>query len=90
LVEGARLGLDPGDAQLLARYERWRALDSFVVAATTDTLTRLFGLQGKAPLAVRRFGLDMVSRIAPLKRRFMAEARGETGKLPRLLSGMPL
>jgi 2-octaprenyl-6-methoxyphenol hydroxylase len=88
LVDGARLGLDPGDAQLLARYERWRALDSFVVAATTDALTRLFGLPGKAPLAVRRFGLGMVSRIAPLKRRFMAEARGETGKLPKLLSGM--
>ncbi|WP_404711564.1 FAD-dependent monooxygenase [Sphingomonas sp. MMS24-J13] len=88
LVEGARLGLDPGDAQLLARYERWRALDSFVVAATTDGLTRLFGLPGKAPRAVRRFGLDMVARIAPLKDRFVAEARGETGKLPKLLSGM--
>jgi 2-octaprenyl-6-methoxyphenol hydroxylase len=88
LVEGARLGLDPGDAQLLARYERWRALDSFLVAAATDTLTRLFGLPGKAPRAVRRIGLDMVGRIPSLQRRFMAEARGETGKLPKLLHGM--
>ena len=24
IVEGMRLGLDPGDAQLLARYQRWR------------------------------------------------------------------
>ena len=88
LVEGARLGLDLGDAQLLARYERWRALDSFLVAATTDGLTRLFGLPGKAPRAIRRFGLDMVSRIPPLQRRFMAEARGETGKLPKLLQGL--
>lgn len=88
LVEGTRLGLDPGDAQLLARYERWRALDSFLVAATTDALTRLFGLPGKAPRAIRRFGLDMVSRIPPLQRRFMAEARGETGTLPKLLQGL--
>ena len=88
LVEGARLGLDLGDAQLLARYERWRALDSFLVAATTDGLTRLFGLPGKAPRAIRRFGLDMVSRIPPLQRRFMAEARGETGTLPKLLQGL--
>jgi len=88
LVEGARLGLDLGDAQLLGRYERWRALDSFVVAATTDGLTRLFGLPGKAPRAIRRFGLDLVSRIPPLKRSFMAEARGETGRLPKLLQGM--
>jgi len=88
LVEGTRLGLDLGDAQLLARYERWRALDSFLVAATTDGLTRLFGLPGKAPRAIRRFGLDMVSRIPPLKRAFMAEARGESGKLPKLLQGL--
>jgi 2-octaprenyl-6-methoxyphenol hydroxylase len=88
LVEGARLGLDLGDAQLLARYERWRALDSFLVAAVTDGLTRLFGLPGRAPRAIRRFGLDIVSRIPPLQRRFMAEARGESGALPKLLQGL--
>ena len=38
LVEGARLGLDLGDAQLLARYERWRSLDTFMVAMATDSL----------------------------------------------------
>lgn len=88
LVEGARLGLDPGDAQLLARYERWRSLDTFMVAAATDGLTRLFGLPGRTASAVRRLGLGAVERIGPLKRRFMAEARGETGKLPRLLQGI--
>ncbi|WP_380872954.1 2-octaprenyl-6-methoxyphenyl hydroxylase [Sphingomonas sp. DBB INV C78] len=88
LVEGARLGLDLGDAQLLARYERWRALDTFMVAAATDSLTRLFGLRGRTASAVRRFGLGAVERIGPLKRRFMAEARGETGKLPKLLQGL--
>jgi len=88
LVEGARLGLDLGDAQLLARYQRWRAVDNFLVAATTDGLTRLFGLPGKAPRAIRRLGLDLVAHLPPLKRRFMAEARGETGKLPKLLQGL--
>jgi 2-octaprenyl-6-methoxyphenol hydroxylase len=80
--------MDLGDAQLLARYQRWRALDNFLVAATTDGLTRLFGLPGRAPRAIRRLGLDVVAHIPPLKRRFMAEARGETGALPRLLQGM--
>jgi len=87
LVEGMRLGMDPGDAQLLARYQRWRSLDSFMVAASTDALTRLFGLPGRPARTVRRLGLAAVQRLGPLKSRFMAEARGETGKLPRLLQG---
>ncbi|MDB5684918.1 MAG: 2-octaprenyl-3-methyl-6-methoxy,4-benzoquinol hydroxylase, partial [Sphingomonas bacterium] len=88
LVEGARLGLDAGDAQLLARYERWRSLDTFMVAAATDTLTRLFGVRGRTASAIRRLGLSAVQRISPLRRQFMAEARGETGTLPRLLEGL--
>jgi len=87
LVEGARLGLDLGDAQLLKRYERWRGLDTFMVAAATDSLTRLFGVPGRAAAGIRRFGLRAVQRIAPLRTFFMAEARGETGALPQLLRG---
>ena len=88
LVEGKRVGLDLGDAQLLARYERWRGLDTFAVAAATDTLTRLFGVRGRTASAVRRFGISAVDKIAPLKDRFMSEARGESGQLPRLLQGL--
>ncbi len=88
LVDGARLGLDLGDAQLMKRYERWRSLDTFMVAASTDGLARLFGIRGDAASAVRRFGLSAVQRIAPLKDFFMAEARGEYGDKPKLLSGL--
>lgn len=88
LVEGKRLGLDLGDAALLARYQRWRGLDTFMVAAATDTLTRLFGIPGKTASAVRRFGISAVNAIPPLKDRFMAEARGESGDLPKLLQGL--
>ena len=88
LVDGARLGLDLGDAQLLKRYERWRSLDTFLVAASTDGLARLFGIKGAAASAVRRFGLSAVQRTAPLKSFFMAEARGEYGDKPKLLSGL--
>jgi 2-octaprenyl-6-methoxyphenol hydroxylase len=85
LDEGARLGLEPGDAQLLARYERWRGLDSFMVALATDGLNRLFGLPGDAASAVRRLGMAGVERLPPLKRWFMNEARGMSGSLPELL-----
>lgn len=85
LAEGMRLGLEPGDAQLLRKYEQWRGLDAFTVALATDGLTRLFGIPGRAASAVRRFGMAGVERIGPLKTFFMDEARGVTGDLPELL-----
>ena len=88
LVDGKRLGLDLGDPALLERYQRWRGLDTFMVAAATDTLTRLFGIPGRTASAVRRFGISAVDRLPPLKDRFMAEARGESGTLPKLLQGL--
>jgi 2-octaprenyl-6-methoxyphenol hydroxylase len=90
VVEGARLGLDLGDAQLLARYQRWRSLDTFMVAMATDSLTRLYGIPGRAASALRRFGMGAVQRIGPLKDRLMAEARGESGELPLLLRGLSI
>jgi len=90
LVEGARHGLDLGDAQLLGRYERWRSLDTFMVAMATDSLTRLYGVPGRTASAVRRFGMGLVQRAGPVKQRLMAEARGETGELPLLLRGLTI
>jgi hypothetical protein len=51
LVEGARLGLDLGDKQLLDRYQRWRSLDALSVAFATDSLTRIYGVPGKTGFA---------------------------------------
>jgi 2-octaprenyl-6-methoxyphenol hydroxylase len=90
LVEGARLGLDLGDRQLLDRYQRWRSLDALSVAFATDTLTRIYGVPGKTASAIRRFGMGLVGRISPLRNRLMNEARGTSGELPLLLRGLPI
>lgn len=85
LADGMRLGLEPGDAQLLARYERWRSVDSLTVMAATDALVRLFGVPGRLPSLVRRMGMGVVQRTGWLKKFFMEEARGMSGDLPELL-----
>ncbi len=90
LVEGARLGLDLGDKQLLDRYQRWRSLDALSVAFATDTLTRIYGAPGKTASAIRRFGMGLVGRISPLRDRLMSEARGTSGDLPLLLRGLSI
>lgn len=90
LVEGARLGLDLGDKQLLDRYQRWRSLDALSVAFATDGLTRIYGIPGKTASVVRRFGMGLVERISPIRNRLMSEARGTSGELPLLLRGLPI
>ncbi len=90
VVEGARLGLDLGDKQLLDRYQRWRSLDALSVAFATDSLTRIYGVRGRGAAAVRRFGMGLIERIAPIKNRLMNEARGTSGDLPLLLRGLPI
>ena len=90
LVEGARLGLDLGDRQLLDRYQRWRSLDVLSVSVATDSLTRIYGLPGKTASAIRRLGMGLIDRIGPVKNRLMSEARGTSGELPLLLRGLPI
>jgi 2-octaprenyl-6-methoxyphenol hydroxylase len=90
LVEGARLGLDLGDRQLLDRYQRWRSLDTLMVSLATDNLTRIYGVPGRTASAIRRFGMAVIDRVAPVKDRLMAEARGTSGELPLLLRGLPI
>jgi 2-octaprenyl-6-methoxyphenol hydroxylase len=90
ITEAARLGLDPGAPDVLARYERWRRFDTMAMGFTTDVLNRLFSNRSDALKLLRDLGLGLVDRAPPLKRFFAAEAAGLTGDVPRLLRGEAL
>lgn len=87
IVDAVRLGFDAGDAQALARYERWRRFDSAISAATFDGINRLFASDVTLLRSAREVGLGVVDRIPALKRFFVSEAAGLTGEVPRLLKG---
>jgi len=87
LLDAARLGLNFGAADVLRRYEQWRRFDSFVLAAATDALNRLFSNDVTPIRLVRDLGLGIVDSIAPLRHFFMRHAGGGVGRLPRLLRG---
>jgi 2-octaprenyl-6-methoxyphenol hydroxylase len=87
LLDAARLGLDFGMMDVLRGYERWRRFDSFMLAAATDALNRLFSNDFAPVRLVRDLGLGIVDAIAPVRRFFMRDAGGSAGRLPRLLRG---
>jgi 2-octaprenyl-6-methoxyphenol hydroxylase len=90
VVDAARLGLDPGDATVLERYQRWRRFDTLAMGVSTDSLNRLFSNRSDVLRLVRDVGLGIVDRLPALKRMFIREAAGLTGEVPKLLRGEAL
>jgi 2-octaprenyl-6-methoxyphenol hydroxylase len=90
LVEGARLGLDPGAPALLQRYERWRRFDSAFSATVMDGLNRLFSNDSLPLRSLRDLGLAAVDQAPWLKHVLVREAAGFSGSVPRLLKGETL
>jgi len=90
IVDAVRLGLEPGDSTVLARYEAWRRIDNTTLVAVTDLLNRLFSNDVPPIRAARDLGLAAVGKVPPLKRLFMRHAMGVVGDLPRLVRGEAL
>jgi 2-octaprenyl-6-methoxyphenol hydroxylase len=90
VADAVRLGLDPGSAGALERYERWRRFDTAMMAGATDGLNRLFSNRSDTLRVVRDVGLGVVERVPGLKRYFSREAAGLTGEVPRLMRGEAL
>jgi 2-octaprenyl-6-methoxyphenol hydroxylase len=87
IVDAARLGLDPGSATVLERYQRWRRFDTVTMGIATDGLNRLFSNRSDALRFLRDVGLGLVDRVPNLKRLFIREAAGLVGDVPKLLRG---
>lgn len=75
---------DPGDATLLARYERARASDNALAASTFRALDRLFRSRTPGAAWLRRSGLSLVDQVLPLKRELALVASGFAGRVPPL------
>jgi 2-octaprenyl-6-methoxyphenol hydroxylase len=90
IVDAARLGLDPGSAATLARYQRWRRFDTMAMGMATDGLNRLFSNRSDVLRFMRDLGLGVVDRLPALKQIFIREAAGLVGEVPKLLKGEAL
>jgi 2-octaprenyl-6-methoxyphenol hydroxylase len=90
VVDAVRLGLDPGAADVLERYQRWRRFDTMTMGLATDGLNRLFSNHSAVLRLFRDVGLGLVDRVPNLKRLFIREAAGLVGEVPKLLRGEAL
>jgi 2-octaprenyl-6-methoxyphenol hydroxylase len=90
IMDHMRLGLDPGDPEALAAYQRSRRFDTAQMAVTTDILNRLFS-NDIGPLRILRdTGLGLVNRLPRLKDYFIGQAAGAGARTPRLMRGEAL
>ncbi len=90
IVDAERLGLDPGAADVLEKYQRWRRFDTMAMGVATNGLNVLFSNRSTVLKAVRDLGLGLVDRLPPLKDVLIKQAAGLTGEVPRLLRGETL
>jgi 2-octaprenyl-6-methoxyphenol hydroxylase len=90
VVDAARLGIDPGQADVLDRYQRWRRFDTMAMGVATNSLNFLFSNESTLLRTVRDIGLGLVDRAPPLKSLFIRQAAGLSGEVPRLLKGEAL
>ncbi len=90
LVEAQRRGEDIGASEVLERYQTWRRFDATALALGMDTVNRLFSNDNPLLRLGRDLGMGVVSALPGLRRRFMRQAAGLSGDLPRLLAGQAL
>ncbi|MCH8465628.1 MAG: FAD-dependent monooxygenase [Roseinatronobacter sp.] len=90
VILAARRGEDIASPLVLERYQQWRRFDTMMMAVGTDSVNRLFSNDNPILRGLRDLGMGAVSAIPALRRRFMREAAGLTGDLPRLMRGLPI
>lgn len=82
-------GGDPGAVATLARYRRWRESDAAAAARALDLIDALFRTDAAGIGWLRRGGMALLDRLAPLKRRLALHACGWAGEVPPLARRLP-
>lgn len=90
LIEARRRGEDFAARDVLERYARWRRFDTATLAVATDAVNRLFSNDNPLLRLGRDLGMGLVNALPGARQRFIREAAGLTGDVPKLLQGRAL
>lgn len=90
LTEASRRGEDIGAVPVLEEYQRWRRFDATALALGMDAVNRVFSNDNPLLRLGRDLGMGIVGAVPGLRRRFIRQAAGLSGAVPRLLEGKAL
>lgn len=76
VIRAVGRGADPGDIEVLRRYQRQRKGENLLMMAAMDGFKRLFGERRLPVRWLRNQGMQWVSRSGPLKQQLMRHAMG--------------
>lgn len=86
VLEDAKMrGEDIGSAVTLDRYQVWRRWETTRLAIATDTFNKLFSNDNSLLRGLRDLGMGVINAMPTVRRRFIREAAGLNGELPRLM-----
>ncbi|HEY9771954.1 MAG TPA: FAD-dependent hydroxylase [Coleofasciculaceae cyanobacterium] len=77
-------GLDIGTVKILKRYQGWRKLENLAILGFTDLLDRIFSNNWLPIVALRRWGLWLMSYFKPLRIFALRLMTGLLGRTPKL------
>ncbi|KCV82404.1 UbiH/UbiF/VisC/COQ6 family ubiquinone biosynthesis hydroxylase [Actibacterium atlanticum] len=90
LINATRRGEEIGAIDVLERYQTWRRWDATTLALGMDGVNKIFSNDNPLLRGVRDLGLGLVNALPGARRRFIREAAGLNGELPKLMKGQPL
>jgi len=90
LLLAVRRGEDIASPLVLERYQVWRRFDATMLAVMTDSVNRLFSNDNPILRGIRDLGMGAISGLPGMRRRFIREAAGLNGDVPRLLQGQAI
>ena len=74
-------------AEVLRKYERWRAGETRFMVGLMDGFKRLYGSEQPLLQGVRNFGMDLINSNNLTKQAIMRFAAGDHGDLPKTMTG---
>ncbi len=90
IAERAGQVADPGNPELLAQYDAWRAADRSGVIGFTDGLVRMFSNPLSSVRVLRNLGLLAFDLLPPAKAALSRLSTGGSGRVPKLARGVAL